>query len=207
MNNKYMLYNTVEKRQQIEPLLTTTQQTIPLISEKKQVVANVSSFLMGIKITATLEDKLVINGIDTLTAKIKPIQNTITKSIPQKFNIKLSYVASVDKKIIQKISEFYHKLAPIREINIPKVFFDASQENNLQKALHMSLSTQLPTSTEVPKTSENENTEIKVKSKTLVKESKAKKITGYATVFMLGTIAAALLTLASILIGIKILNP
>ena len=71
----------------------------------------------------------------------------------------------------------------------------------------MSLSTPLPTSTEVPKTSENENTEIKVKSKTLVKESKAKKITGYATVFMLGTIAAALLTLASILIGIKILNP
>ena len=70
----------------------------------------------------------------------------------------------------------------------------------------MTLAAPLPKNTNLEQSLEQVNEE-KRKTKKLTKSGRTKKITGYATVFMLGTIAAALLTFASVLIGIKILNP
>ena len=163
-------------------------------------------FLTSAKISVKLDNGLQINSIEILKGRVKPSQNAITKSIIQNFNIRSSYVANVDKSIIDQIGDFYHTLTLPEHINKPKIIFDASQEENLQKALHMALATPLPKNTNLEQSLEQVNEE-KGKTKKLTKSGRTKKITGYATVFMLGTIAAAPLTFASVLIGIKILNP
>ncbi len=206
MSDFYTLYNNSDQKQRLTPLLSLQKLDTPILSADKKRVEEIMDFLTSAKISIKLDNGLQINSIEILKGKVKPSQNAITKSIIQNFNIRSSYVATVDKSIIDQIGDFYHTLTLPEHINKPKIIFDASQEENLQKALHMTLATPLPKNTNLEQSLEQVNEE-KGKTKKLTKSGRTKKITGYATVFMLGTIAAALLTFASVLIGIKILNP
>lgn len=206
MSDFYTLYNNSDQKQLLTPLLSLQKLDTPILSADKKRVEEIMDFLTSAKISIKLDNGLQINSIEILKGKVKPSQNAITKSIIQNFNIRSSYVATVDKSIIDQIGDFYHTLTLPEHINKPKIIFDASQEENLQKALHMTLATPLPKNTNLEQSLEQVNEE-KGKTKKLTKSGRTKKITGYATVFMLGTIAAALLTFASVLIGIKILNP
>lgn len=206
MSDFYTLYNNSDQKQRLTPLLSLQKLDTPILSADKKRVEEIMDFLTSAKISVKLDNGLQINSIEILKGKVKPSQNAITKSIIQNFNIRSSYVATVDKSIIDQIGDFYHTLTLPEHINKPKIIFDASQEENLQKALHMTLATPLPKNTNLEQPLEQVNEE-KGKTKKLTKNGGTKKITGYATVFMLGTIAAALLTFASVLIGIKILNP
>lgn len=206
MSDFYTLYNNSDQKQRLTPLLSLQKLDTPILSADKKRVEEIMDFLTSAKISVKLDNGLQINSIEILKGKVKPSQNAITKSIIQNFNIRSSYVATVDKSIIDQIGDFYHTLTLPEHINKPKIIFDASQEENLQKALHMTLATPLPKNTNLEQPLEQVNEE-KGKTKKLTKSGRTKKITGYATVFMLGTIAAALLTFASVLIGIKILNP
>lgn len=206
MSDFYTLYNNSDQKQRLTPLLSLQKLDTPILSADKKRVEEIMDFLTSAKISVKLDNGLQINSIEILKGKVKPSQNAITKSIIQNFNIRSSYVATVDKSIIDQIGDFYHTLTLPEHINKPKIIFDASQEENLQKALHMTLATPLPKNTNLEQSLEQVNEE-KGKTKKLTKSGRTKKITGYATVFMLGTIAAALLTFASVLIGIKILNP
>lgn len=206
MSDFYTLYNNSDQKQRLTPLLSLQKLDTPILSADKKRVKEIMDFLTSAKISIKLDNGLQINSIEILKGKVKPSQNAITKSIIQNFNIRSSYVATVDKSIIDQIGDFYHTLTLPEHINKPKIIFDASQEENLQKALHMTLATPLPKNTNLEQSLEQVNEE-KGKTKKLTKSGRTKKITGYATVFMLGTIAAALLTFASVLIGIKILNP
>lgn len=206
MSDFYTLYNNSDQKQRLTPLLSLQKLDTPILSADKKRVKEIMDFLTSAKISIKLDNGLQINSIEILKGRVKPSQNAITKSIIQNFNIRSSYVATVDKSIIDQIGDFYHTLTLPEHINKPKIIFDASQEENLQKALHMTLATPLPKNTNLEQPLEQVNEE-KGKTKKLTKSGRTKKITGYATVFMLGTIAAALLTFASILIGIKILNP
>lgn len=206
MSDFYTLYNNSDQKQRLTPLLSLQKLDTPILSADKKRVEEIMDFLTSAKISVKLDNGLQINSIEILKGKVKPSQNAITKSIIQNFNIRSSYVATVDKSIIDQIGDFYHTLTLPEHINKPKIIFDASQEENLQKALHMTLATPLPKNTNLEQSLEQVNKE-KGKTKKLTKSGRTKKITGYATVFMLGTIAAALLTFASVLIGIKILNP
>lgn len=206
MSDFYTLYNNSDQKQRLTPLLSLQKLDTPILSADKKRVEEIMDFLTSAKISVKLDNGLQINSIEILKGRVKPSQNAITKSIIQNFNIRSSYVATVDKSIIDQIGDFYHTLTLPEHINKPKIIFDASQEENLQKALHMTLATPLPKNTNLEQSLEQVNEE-KGKTKKLTKSGRTKKITGYATVFMLGTIAAALLTFASVLIGIKILNP
>ena len=206
MSDFYTLYNNSDQKQRLTPLLSLQKLDTPILSADKKRVEEIMDFLTSAKISIKLDNGLQINSIEILKGKVKPSQNAITKSIIQNFNIRSSYVATVDKSIIDQIGDLYHTLTLPEHINKPKIIFDASQEENLQKALHMTLATPLPKNTNLEQSLEQVNEE-KGKTKKLTKSGRTKKITGYATVFMLGTIAAALLTFASVLIGIKILNP
>ena len=206
MGDFYTLYNNSDQKQRLTPLLSLQKLDTPILSADKKRVKEIMDFLTSAKISVKLDNGLQINSIEILKGKVKPSQNAITKSIIQNFNIRSSYVATVDKSIIDQIGDFYHTLTLPEHINKPKIIFDASQEENLQKALHMTLAAPLPKNTNLEQSLEQVNEE-KGKTKKLTKSGRTKKITGYATVFMLGTIAAALLTFASVLIGIKILNP
>lgn len=206
MSDFYTLYNNSDQKQRLTPLLSLQKLDTPILSADKKRVKEIMDFLTSAKISIKLDNGLQINSIEILKGKVKPSQNAITKSIIQNFNIRSSYVATVDKSIIDQIGDFYHTLTLPEHINKPKIIFDASQEENLQKALHMTLATPLPKNTNLEQSLEQVNEE-KGKTKKLTKSGRTKKITGYATVFMLGTTAAALLTFASVLIGIKILNP
>ena len=206
MGDFYTLYNNSDQKQRLTPLLSLQKLDTPILSADKKRVEEIMDFLTSAKISVKLDNGLQINSIEILKGKVKPSQNAITKSIIQNFNIRSSYVATVDKSIIDQIGDFYHTLTLPEHINKPKIIFDASQEENLQKALHMTLAAPLPKNTNLEQSLEQVNEE-KGKTKKLTKSGRTKKITGYATVFMLGTIAAALLTFASVLIGIKILNP
>ena len=206
MGDFYTLYNNSDQKQRLTPLLSLQKLDTPILSADKKRVEEIMDFLTSAKISVKLDNGLQINSIEILKGKVKPSQNAITKSIIQNFNIRSSYVATVDKSIIDQIGDFYHTLTLPEHINKPKIIFDASQEENLQKALHMTLAAPLPKNTNLEQSLEQVNEE-KRKTKKLTKSGRTKKITGYATVFMLGTIAAALLTFASVLIGIKILNP
>ena len=206
MSDFYTLYNNSDQKQRLTPLLSLQKLDTPILSADKKRVEEIMDFLTSAKISVKLDNGLQINSIEILKGKVKPSQNAITKSIIQNFNIRSSYVATVDKSIIDQIGDFYHTLTLPEHINKPKIIFDASQEENLQKALHMTLATPLPKNTNLEQSLEQVNEE-KRKTKKLTKSGRTKKITGYATVFMLGTTAAALLTFASVLIGIKILNP
>lgn len=206
MSDFYTLYNNSDQKQRLTPLLSLQKLDTPILSADKKRVEEIMDFLTSAKISVKLDNGLQINSIEILKGKVKPSQNAITKSIIQNFNIRSSYVATVDKSIIDQIGDFYHTLTLPDHINKPKIIFDASQEENLQKALHMTLAAPLPKNTNLEQSLEQVNEE-KGKTKKLTKSGRTKKITGYATVFMLGTIAAALLTFASVLIGIKILNP
>ena len=206
MSDFYTLYNNSDQKQRLTPLLSLQKLDTPILSADKKRVKEIMDFLTSAKISVKLDNGLQINSIEILKGKVKPSQNAITKSIIQNFNIRSSYVATVDKSIIDQIGDFYHTLTLPEHINKPKIIFDASQEENLQKALHMTLAAPLPKNTNLEQSLEQVNEE-KRKTKKLTKSGRTKKITGYATVFMLGTIAAALLTFASVLIGIKILNP
>ena len=206
MSDFYTLYNNSDQKQRLTPLLSLQKLDTPILSADKKRVEEIMDFLTSAKISIKLDNGLQINSIEILKGKVKPSQNAITKSIIQNFNIRSSYVATVDKSIIDQIGDFYHTLTLPEHINKPKIIFDASQEENLQKALHMTLAAPLPKNTNLEQSLEQVNEE-KRKTKKLTKSGRTKKITGYATVFMLGTIAAALLTFASVLIGIKILNP
>lgn len=206
MSDFYTLYNNSDQKQRLTPLLSLQKLDTPILSADKKRVEEIMDFLTSAKISIKLDNGLQINSIEILKGKVKPSQNAITKSIIQNFNIRSSYVATVDKSIIDQIGDFYHTLTLPEHINKPKIIFDASQEENLQKALHMTLATPLPKNTNLEQSLEQVNEE-KGKTKKLTKSGRTKKITGYATVFMLGTTAAALLTFASVLIGIKILNP
>ena len=206
MSDFYTLYNNSDQKQRLTPLLSLQKLDTPILSADKKRVEEIMDFLTSAKISVKLDNGLQINSIEILKGKVKPSQNAITKSIIQNFNIRSSYVATVDKSIIDQIGDFYHTLTLPEHINKPKIIFDASQEENLQKALHMTLATPLPKNTNLEQSLEQVNEE-KGKTKKLTKSGRTKKITGYATVFMLGTTAAALLTFASVLIGIKILNP
>lgn len=206
MSDFYTLYNNSDQKQRLTPLLSLQKLDTPILSADKKRVEEIMDFLTSAKISVKLDNGLQINSIEILKGKVKPSQNAITKSIIQNFNIRSSYVATVDKSIIDQIGDFYHTLTLPEHINKPKIIFDASQEENLQKALHMTLAAPLPKNTNLEQSLEQVNEE-KRKTKKLTKSGRTKKITGYATVFMLGTIAAALLTFASVLIGIKILNP
>lgn len=206
MSDFYTLYNNSDQKQCLTPLLSLQKLDTPILSADKKRVEEIMDFLTSAKISIKLDNGLQINSIEILKGKVKPSQNAITKSIIQNFNIRSSYVATVDKSIIDQIGDFYHTLTLPEHINKPKIIFDASQEENLQKALHMTLATPLPKNTNLEQSLEQVNEE-KGKTKKLTKSGRTKKITGYATVFMLGTTAAALLTFASVLIGIKILNP
>ena len=206
MSDFYTLYNNSDQKQRLTPLLSLQKLDTPILSADKKRVEEIMDFLTSAKISIKLDNGLQINSIEILKGKVKPSQNAITKSIIQNFNIRSSYVATVDKSIIDQIGDFYHTLTLPEHINKPKIIFDASQEENLQKALHMTLATQKKKNTNLEQSLEQVNEE-KGKTKKLTKSGRTKKITGYATVFMLGTTAAALLTFASVLIGIKILNP
>lgn len=193
MARKYIMYND-ERQQQLTELLSLQNPTIPVLTANKKKMQYLATFLKDVKlVTEIINGSLVINSIEMSKIKIKIIPNAISKEIIQHFNTKSAYVATTEKKILNKIENFYCQLYCGSE---NKVIFNTSLESNLQRALYIDCSA----NDEKKQLLANGQSDIRK----LIKLERQE--TGYASVFILGTIVAVLLTFMSILVVTKILN-
>lgn len=255
----YTLQKQDVKNSKLEELLNSQQNSnveIPIATVSKNVANNISAFCTGLKIHVAYNNGLNVGEIELLNGLVKPIHNRKVGNIIQQFNIRSSYVATIEKQLADGIITFYHQMKEVQkqyqtEPQIPQdqtLFFDASHESNLQRVLAVSPAPTISTPNTVIESAiqelstipvetpnntidreqpiqENYNNIVKFdevnqsiiattpdapKAKTLTlqnpKKNGFRKLAGYINVVMLGTIAAALLIFASILIGVKIMN-
>lgn len=194
MSKDYILYND-DKHKQIIELLSLQNSTMPVLSVNKKTVENIVGFLKKVKlVTKIVNGSLVIVYIDMLKVKIKLHSNVLNKKIVQQFNVRSSYIATADRNILNRVKTFYYQLNSRSKTN--KIIFDASEERNLQRALHMDFSNN-DNNNQLVDFQQNEVKDI-IKSEN--------KETGYVNIFILCTIIAVLLISISIVIIPKILN-
>jgi len=232
---QYSIYRNNVNFENIENLINKNiNSTTPLITINKNNLKNISNFLSIVKINATYNNGFKINEIVLLGGKIKSSINNKINNIMQQFNIKSSYVATIDKNIVNGVSIFYTKIEDIVKREEPIVVFDVSKEDNLQRILSENNSIEntvvtnntLVASANQPQTSSINNENItqnsldpfatmnvnntqNINNNTQVNPTTKKndnKALKTIGLILLGIILTLLLVWASISIGVKIMN-
>lgn len=153
----YILQKQDTKNSKLEELLNSQQNpntAIPIVTVNKNVANNISSFCTGIKIHVAYDNGLNIGKIELLNGAIKPIHNRKIGNIIQQFNIRSSYVATIEKQLIDGITNFYNQMKETQSqhqtyLQIPQQdqapIFDVSHESNLQRVLVSNPTTKIST--------------------------------------------------------------
>lgn len=222
---QFTIYRDESRKNIIEKLLNSNLiNDPPIVSTKKNIIENIASFLVDIKLNIVLSDGFKINKIRLLNGKILPSINNKISSLIQHFNIRTSYVATIDKKVLNDIRNFYQKLENVEIKPEETIIFDVSHEKNLQRVLseQQFKSNNNVISAPIVENSEKQpfvstefvnnqavlepfSTEI-VEMQPQKENNKKNKVAGYIAFALLGTLGAAILVFASISIGVKIMN-
>lgn len=182
-------------------ILATVKNSIGFLSTKKS--SNLAEFFDDITVNCSIDSNgLVINEIDYDTVKIKSINNVLVPNGDYKFGIRKSYVATIDKNIVNKVTNFYGIIRNVVNVN-NKVVFDASKETRLQDALNTEFVN--PNSVNIQPT----NVNVAVNNVAAVDNSRINsnnnKIKGQIHIFWLCIFASIIVTTFGILIGIGVI--
>lgn len=229
---QYSIYKSNVNLEKIEDLLNINSVT-PLITIDKNKLKNISDLLSEVRINATYNNDFKINEIVLLGGKVKSSLDNKINNISQQFNIRSSYVATIDKNIVNGVAEFYSKIEDKKIEENPVVVFDVSKENNLQRILsdnnsnvNVTINNNTPVEVANPQQAmlnnentsqnnidpfatmdvnniQNNNNNTSVNSTPKNNNNKVLKTIGLV---VLGIILTVLLVWASISIGVKIMN-
>ena len=229
---QYSIYKSNVNLEKIEDLLNINSVT-PLITIDKNKLKNISDLLSEVRINATYNNDFKINAIVLLGGKVKSSLDNKINNISQQFNIRSSYVATIDKNIVNGVAEFYSKIEDKKIEENPVVVFDVSKENNLQRILsdnnsnvNVTINNNTPVEGANPQQAmlnnentsqnnidpfatmdvnniQNNNNNTSVNSTPKNNNNKVLKTIGLV---VLGIILTVLLVWASISIGVKIMN-
>ena len=132
------------------------------------------------------ENKYIVDQIEFNGVNIYGSKDYLDNLILQSFDIRKSYVATVDKELVNKVINFYNIIEKNTKNTSNKLVFDISKEVLLQKAMNI------------------EPKEVSVESNGEIKKKEKKQ--GHFSFILLVVVAAVVLTIMSIMIGMKVLG-
>lgn len=157
-------------------------------SVNKKKIDDLSSFFEGIILECDNNDN--VNLIEFDDVKIKSKDNIVDVNDIQKFGVRNAYVASIDKKIISGVINFYD-LLKTSVFSSGKLIFDASKETRLQSAMH----TEFINPNDLEKNVVN-NVDSIIQDKPVVQEEHKK---GHINIFWICIVASIFLTIFTVL--------
>lgn len=157
-------------------------------SVNKKKIDDLSSFFEEIILECDNNDN--VNLIEFDDVKIKSKDNIVDVNDIQKFGVRNAYVASIDKKIISGVINFYDLLKN-SIFSSGKLIFDASKETRLQSAMH----TEFINPNDLEKNVVN-NVDSIIQDKPVVQEEHKK---GHINIFWICIVASIFLTIFTVL--------
>lgn len=174
-------------------------------SVDKKKINGLSMFFDCITLDCDNNDN--VNLIEFDDVKVKSKDNIIDVNDEQKFDIRKSYVASIDKRILNGVINFYD-LIKTSVLGSGKIVFDASKETRLQNAMHTIFINPNENATNATSNVEPSDTSKNVVEPAVqdasVKEEEHKK--GHINIFWICIVASLFLTIFTVLrvMGISI---
>lgn len=133
MESNIKIYKNIDVVNKISSVDKFVLKNNPVCNISKKKSLALSTFFDDINIKSTFSNgKITMNEIDFDNVKIKNRDNVVNFGDKYSFIIKKTYVATIAKKIMSGVVNFYGNIkAP--DLNSNKIFFDASKETKLSE--------------------------------------------------------------------------
>ena len=219
----YSIYNDDSVKLLISGINVSGVVKEPVCSIEKKKLENVVDLFNDVKIDCS--DGFVINSIKYNDSVINPRSGVLDLDKKYNFDVKKSYIATTDKKIVNLIINFYEIVKDVTENKTNDIFdikndempeekveemevdtssdnvvFDASKETKLQDALNMQFVNPNKDGEETANSNVEEQKEVENSD-----VSKSKKNGGYK-IFVFCIIASLILTVLAILIATRVIQ-
>lgn len=193
MSDGYKVYYNESLEKMLSSLVVTSKLGNNLVVVSRKKVDGLCSFFDELSVVYDKNNR--VREINFDDVKVKASEDIIDFSQVYNFNIRSAYVATIDKKIINDVINFYDI---IKMKDNGGIIFDASRETRLQTALNTALVK--------PESKNVKEEKIEEKKEEKVVENSEEEEKSHFKFFWFCVLASLILTILSILIVVGIID-
>ena len=130
MNNGYVIYNDDSVKLKVLDVVAKVGLKDPICTISKKKLENIVSFVSDVKIDCS--DGFKINDFKFEGNVIKSRENVLNSEDKYKFDVKKSYIATIDKKTANDVVKFYDIVKSVVEKNDENVDEKKPKENKVE---------------------------------------------------------------------------